>query len=174
MVARVLHAPRPPSADLTLIFSHYTNQAGPLFSPLQFKVLVAIENLPAHAWSLVLIFDVAPVSATSFDLSQFLVTAWARHPDLTPNEVGGIILEPVEPFIEHAPPLFLSSSELVHSKCDTLQFRIFIRVLEVHDYSIPEDSDDDPSESSDDSGGDGIPGPQPSLGSSLFPWWRIF
>jgi hypothetical protein len=29
MVARVLHTPRPPSADLTLIFSHYTNQAGP-------------------------------------------------------------------------------------------------------------------------------------------------
>jgi hypothetical protein len=44
------------------------------------------------------------------------------------------------PFIERAPPLFISSSEL-------------------HDYIILEDSDDDPSESSNDYGGDGVPGP---------------
>jgi hypothetical protein len=31
-----------------LIFSRYTRQAGALFSPLRFKILIAIENLLAH------------------------------------------------------------------------------------------------------------------------------
>jgi hypothetical protein len=34
-------------------------------------------------------------------------------------------------------PLFLQELELIHSKQDTLQFRAFIQVLEVHDFSIP-------------------------------------
>jgi hypothetical protein len=110
----------------------------------------------------------------ALDMSQFLVAAWARHPDLIPNEVGGIVPEPVKPFMERAPSLFLKDSELIHSKCDTLQFRVLIRVIEAHDYSIPVDSDDDVSESSDDSGSDGIPGPEPSLSTSLHPWPRIY
>jgi hypothetical protein len=106
-----------------------------------------------------LIFDVAPTSTAGSDLSQFLVTVWVRHLDRISNEVGGIVLGLVEPFIDHAPLVFISSSELVCSKCDTLQFRVFIRVLEVHDYTILEDSTDDPSQSSHNSYGDGMPGP---------------
>jgi hypothetical protein len=83
-----------------------------------------------------LLFDVAPTSTAGSDLSQFLVTVWARHPDRIPNGVGGIVLGLVEPCINHTPLVFISSSELVCSKCDTLQFRVFIRVLEVHDYTI--------------------------------------
>jgi hypothetical protein len=37
----------------------------------------------------------APASASTSDLSQFLVAAWVKHPDLIPNEVGGIVPEPV-------------------------------------------------------------------------------
>jgi hypothetical protein len=142
---RVLHAPWPSSVGLTLIFSCYTRQASALFSPLQFKFLIAIGNLPVHTWSIntaqevlgssALTFDVAPVSADGSDLSQFLVATWARHPDLIPNEVGGVVPEPVEPFIDRVLPLFVSSSELVNSTYDTLQFRVFILVLEVHDYT---------------------------------------
>jgi hypothetical protein len=57
------------------------------------------------------------------------------HPDLIPNEVGCIIPEPEEPFVERAPPLFLSSLELIHSKRDTLQFRAVFRLhlLEVRE-----------------------------------------
>jgi hypothetical protein len=36
-------------------------------------------------------------------------------------------------------------------------------VIEIHDFTIPDDSDDDISESSDDSGRDGYPVLQPSL-----------
>jgi hypothetical protein len=112
------------------------------------------------------------MSSSGSDLSQFLVATWERYLDLIPNEVGGIILELVEPFIEHAPPLFINASEVIHSKCDMLQFCIFVRVLEVHDYSITEDSDDDPSDSSGDSGVEGLP--RPPTGSSLRPWPRIY
>jgi hypothetical protein len=181
MADQIYHVPWPPSTDLTLIFNCYTRQTGALFSPLRFNALISIENLPAHTWlisiaqevlgSSTLIFDVPPASAMTSDLSKFLVAAWSRHPDLIPNEVGSIVLEPVVPFVEHA-PLFIWSSELIHSKCDKLQFCVFIQVLEVHDYTILDDSDDDPSGSSDDSGGDGLPIPLAS--SSLCPWPCIY
>jgi hypothetical protein len=104
----------------------------PLFSPLQFKVVTAIENLPTYTRSTTTaqevlgssapIFDVAPASAAGSDLSQFLVAAWVRHPDLIPNEVGGIVLEPVELFVDHAQPLFVSSSKPVHSSATRCNF----------------------------------------------------
>jgi hypothetical protein len=47
-------------------------------------------------------------------------------------------------------------------------------VIEIHDFTIPDDSDDDISESSDDSGGDGYPVLQPSLSTLLQPWPRIY
>jgi hypothetical protein len=75
---RVLHAPRPPSSDITLIFSRFTRQAGALFLSLCYKVLISIKNIPAHTWliptaqevlgSSVLIFDGA-LSASASDLS---------------------------------------------------------------------------------------------------------
>jgi hypothetical protein len=95
---------------------------------------------------------------------------WAKHPDFIPNGVGGIVLGPTEPFVEREPPLFLRSSELIHSSCDTLQFRVFNCVLKVHDYTITEDSDDDRS----DPNTDGLPEPEPSAGSSLRLWPRIY
>jgi hypothetical protein len=42
--------------------------------------------------------------------------------------------------MERMPPLFLGSNEIIHSKCDTLQFRVFIRILEIHDFNLPSDS----------------------------------
>jgi hypothetical protein len=80
-----------------------------------------------------------------------MVVAWAIRPDLIPNEVGCIFLESEEPSVVRQPPLFLCASELVHSKKDTLQHRAFIQVLEVHDFTTPEDSDSDGRSSSSDS-----------------------
>jgi hypothetical protein len=54
-------------------------------------------------------------------MSSFLMAAWAVHPELISEEVGCVVPEPEEPFMERVPPLFLSSSEIVHSpKRDTL------------------------------------------------------
>jgi hypothetical protein len=58
---------------------------------------------------------------------------------------------------------------------DTLRFHAFIKVLEVHDFSSLEESDDDfrPSSNSSEDGDDGYPGHDvgPQL---LHPWQRIF
>jgi hypothetical protein len=94
--------------------------------------------------------------------------------DLIPNEVDWIILNPVEPFVEHTLPLFIQASELIHFKSDTVQFWVIIRVIEVHDFTIPPNSDDDVLESSDDSVGNGILGPEPSLSTSLRPWMKTY
>jgi hypothetical protein len=39
--------------------------------------------------------------------------------------------------------LFLRAEELMHSKQDTLQFWVFVHVLEVHDFTISESSSDE-------------------------------
>jgi hypothetical protein len=62
-----------------LVFRRWQCQSNVLFSPLHFKILLAIENISAHAWSLdtaqaivgssCLIFYMAPSSATASDLS---------------------------------------------------------------------------------------------------------
>jgi hypothetical protein len=48
----VLHVPPPAGADLILIFGCYHRQTGTLFSPLRFKILLALKNILAHVWSL--------------------------------------------------------------------------------------------------------------------------
>jgi hypothetical protein len=50
---RVLHAPIPQGAELRLVFRRWRRQVGSLFSPLRFKILLSITNLPTlHASSL--------------------------------------------------------------------------------------------------------------------------
>jgi hypothetical protein len=71
--------------------------------------------------------------------------------------------------VEHEPPLSLLALEIIHSKLDTLQFRVFIKVLEVHDFSIPDDSGDEHS-GSDPSEGDDF---HPGCGLSQ-PWPKVF
>jgi hypothetical protein len=129
----VLHAHLPVGFDLILIFTRYRRHTDVIFKLLCFKVLLTVENIPAHSWLLkttqaiigssYLIFNVTPSSASGEDLSSFWAVAWATHRDLIPAEVGCIFPEPVELFVERAPPLFLSASELIHSKLDTLQLR---------------------------------------------------
>jgi hypothetical protein len=67
--------------------------------------------------------------------------------DLIPSEVGCIVLESDEPSIVGQGPLFLRAEEIIHSKQDILQFRVFINLLEVHDFSLAEEgsssNDDD-------------------------------
>jgi hypothetical protein len=97
-----------------------------------FKVLLSIEKIPMHVWSIevpqtivgssCLIFNASPSSMDGSDMSQFLVAAWAIHPDLIPNEVGCAVPEPIESFIEWQPPVFLQASELIHSKRVSLGF----------------------------------------------------
>jgi hypothetical protein len=66
--------------------------------------------------------------------------ARAVEPDLIPNEVGCVLPEPTEPFVERQPPLFLCESELIHAKRDMLGFRTPVKILEIHDFSLLEDS----------------------------------
>jgi hypothetical protein len=84
-------------------------------------------------------------------MSNFLVVAWALQPELISSEVGCAIPEPVEPFVERAPPVFLRSSEIIYSKCVTLQFRVLIQILDIHVFHIPSDSNGDSSSRGDSS-----------------------
>jgi hypothetical protein len=154
MEDHVLHATPPIGAALVLIFGRYRRQQGALFSPLRFKVLLALDNVPTHVWLLdtmqvvvkssCLIFDMAPSFADGSDTSHYRMAASAVHPDLIPMEGGCAFPKPGQPFLEREPPLFISASKVIHSKQDTLQLLVFIRVVEIHDLSIPTDSDDDP------------------------------
>jgi hypothetical protein len=108
LVARVLLAPLPQDVELVLRFRCWHHQSRALFSPLWFKVPLAIDNIPAHAWlpetvhtiigSSCLSFDLTPTSINRADLSRFFIIASAIHPDLIPNEVKMVVPEPEEPF----------------------------------------------------------------------------
>jgi hypothetical protein len=72
------------------------------------------------------------------------------------------------------PPLFICDQEIIQSKKDTLRFYALIWVLEVIDFSLPEESDDDQQHSSNSSndGDDGYPGYDAGPGL-LRPWPKI-
>jgi hypothetical protein len=74
--------------------------------------------------------------------------------------------------VEHAPPLFLRSSDLIHSMCDTLQFWVFIQILGIHDFNLPSNSEDESSLGGDSSGEDY---PRYDLGCGfLQPWSWVY
>jgi hypothetical protein len=104
-------------------------------------------------------FELGPTSVAKTDTSRYFVVAWAVHPDLIPNEVGCIIPKPKEQ-LAGVPPLFIQEEEVIHSKRDTLMFRTFVHVLEVHDFLLPESSDSEQSRHSSfsDEDDDGYPG----------------
>jgi hypothetical protein len=185
LVDWVLHSPPPVGAELVLVFACYCRQTGALFSPLRFKVLLALENIPVHAWSWetvhavvncsCLIFDMAPGLVDGSNLSSYWAAAWCVHPDLIPTEVGCIFPEPEEIIEDRAsPPLFIPTSDIIHSKRDTLQHKVLIKIVEVHDFTplLDFDPDGDGDSSTDDSVSDVLLGP--ILSSSLRPWPRIF
>jgi hypothetical protein len=91
--------------------------------------------------SVCLSFEPATASVNKEDLSRFFAVVWATHPNLIPNEVCAVP-EPEEQLVG-VPPLFIQAEELVHSKQDVLHFRAFIHVLELHEFSLPEEDDDD-------------------------------
>jgi hypothetical protein len=74
-------------------------------------------------------------------LDNFIIVAWASDPDLIPMEVGFSVPEPIEPFVEGEPPLFLCTSEIIHAKCDLLHYHAIIDVLEFHNFNTPQSSD---------------------------------
>jgi hypothetical protein len=114
---RVLHAAALMGTDLMLVFQRWQWLMGALLSSLRCKVLLMIENIPAHLWSVdtactilgtsCIVSEASPRSWNRIDMSRFLVEAWAAHLDFIPMEVGCIVLEPELPFIGRAPPLFL-------------------------------------------------------------------
>jgi hypothetical protein len=187
MASRVLHAIMPEGTEFSLFFCLWRRQSGALRTPLRFKVLLVLENLPAHVWSVecaqviigssCLCFEPGLQSVSMTDMTCFYLVIWTIHLDLIP--VRSIVL-----FLsrsghrrwEPPPPTLPRTKELIHSKRDTLQYRILIHVLEVHDFSPLFNFDDDsstPSDSSNDSNGDGLPSRNPGT-SSLWPWIRIY
>jgi hypothetical protein len=116
-------------------------------------MLLAIDNLPAHVWSpetvqiiiasACLNFEIVLALLNRADLFRFFVVAWAIHPNLISVEIGCVVLEPEGESVVRVRPLFLRAEELMHSKQDTLQFWVFVHVLEVHDFTISESSSDE-------------------------------
>jgi hypothetical protein len=159
---RVLHTPP------LLQACRWNQQAGALFKPFRFKILLSVTNVPAHVRSVetvqeivgssCLVSEVSPRSLDQSDLSRFLVVVWARHPYLVPTEVACSVSKPADPFVDAQRPLFLRAHEIIHSKCNLLHFRTFVHIVEVHDFDLPESSNNDGLPPSSDSSDDEYPG----------------
>jgi hypothetical protein len=85
LVDWVLHSVPPRGMDLLLVFWRWSRQAGALFQPIRFKVLLSVTKVSAHVWSLdaiqaiigssYLVFEASPRSVTGSILSSFYVVA---------------------------------------------------------------------------------------------------
>jgi hypothetical protein len=84
---QVLHFPPSVGADLVLFFGHYHRQTGALFSPLRFKVLLALKNISMHVWSREIAHVVVSSSCLIYDTAPG-TAAWAVQLDLVPAEAG--------------------------------------------------------------------------------------
>jgi hypothetical protein len=99
----VMHAPPLEGTRVTLVCRRWWCQAGTLFSPLRYKVLLSITNVYVHIWSVdivqdilgssCVVFELAPSSIAGTDLSSFMVVALTMHLDIIPTEVGCVVLE---------------------------------------------------------------------------------
>jgi hypothetical protein len=122
---RVLHSQNLWADGFSLVIRWWRWQSHVLFSPLWYKVLLAIDNLSAHVWSPEIVqmiidssclsFEIAPTSLNREDLSHFFMVAWAIHPNLIPMEVGCMVPESKGEPIVGLWPLFLRVDEIVHS-----------------------------------------------------------
>jgi hypothetical protein len=71
--------------DLLLVFQRWSRQAGALFQPIRFKVLLSVTKVSAHVWSLdaiqaiigssYLVFEASPRLVTGSNLSSFYIVA---------------------------------------------------------------------------------------------------
>jgi hypothetical protein len=108
------------------------------------------------------------------DTKHFFAVILATHPYLIPNEVRCVVLE-LEEMLVVMPPLYIREEEIRHSKQDALHFHAFIHVLEVHDFSPPEEEDNGWSAQSDSSndGDDGYMSYDVVAGL-LQPWPNVY
>jgi hypothetical protein len=65
---RVLHVQPPSAGWFSLIFRRWHCQSCTLFSPLRFKVLLAIINLSVHVWSPETVQSIIDTSCLSFEI----------------------------------------------------------------------------------------------------------
>lgn len=188
VASRVLHSDQLRNGAFKLTFRRWRRQVGAELDTLVYKVLLAMDNIPPHAWSRdtaqtivgtsCLILQLCPQTSSKADMSRFMAVAWCINLDSIPVEVECYVPESEEPFVERAPPLFLSAEELIHTHHDTLRFRVAVHVLEVQDFHPRSDSSDEEGfwgcrhdEDSDDSDDD-YPGFDDCGGSSK-PWPRV-
>jgi hypothetical protein len=86
----VLHAPTPLGVGLIFVFQWQRCQTGALFSPLHYKVMQSITNIPTHAWSVdstqavlgssYLIFETLSRSLDRSNILSFMVIGLSLHP----------------------------------------------------------------------------------------------
>jgi hypothetical protein len=137
---RVLHAPPPEGARVTLVFYWWCQ-----------SVAIHHQHLCSHLvggcraadyWLFLQGFQGSAKLSRRYRSLSFTVVTWTMHPDLILTEVGCVVPEPEEPSMAGHRPRFLRPSEIIHSKQDMLQFPVFIKVLEVHDFTLPNHSSD--------------------------------
>lgn len=76
-------------------------------------------------------------------MTSFQLVECCSDLDCIPVKVDCAIPEPVEPFVERAPPLYLRAEELIESLREVLGLTAVINVLEVQDYHPRSESEDE-------------------------------
>jgi hypothetical protein len=95
VLQRILDTPFP-SSSIRLVFRCWRKESGAEWSPMDYKVRLGIQVVPAHLWlrsttqkilgSSCALLSMAPETESKASLKKFIVTVACLYPDLIPNE----------------------------------------------------------------------------------------
>lgn len=137
---------------------------------LYFRVLISLEGLPIHAWSLATasailspscwIESFDELSSSRQDLSSFHLVAWSLNPSAIPKEKMVVIVEPdLLPdgsVLDHGVQVFQKQSDSRELQ-EALAYEVIIHIHSIDDFSFAAIKDKRFAPSSDDSGFGGLP-----------------
>lgn len=140
-----------------------------------FRVLVGIRRIPAHALSTAVLQQLLGSSCAQIvvatpdddgvdadDPREIFVAAWCIHPTLIPEQKIVVIPEPTPPHDPHG-CLFLREHEVIHPNLPAMRYLARLRVVEFQDWDAPDSSDDDDEFPSFGDGADGRDDPWPGF-----------
>jgi hypothetical protein len=114
VLERILDAPLP-SSSVRLVFRRWRKESRAEWSPMDYRVRLGIQGVPAHLWlrsttqeilgSSCALLTMAPETESKASLKKFFITVACLHPYLIPNEK--VMWAPIPFDARHPQPGFL-------------------------------------------------------------------
>lgn len=149
MMQQVLDAPLA-NPDMVLRFRRWSRLSMAEGESTQFRVLLEIRGIPAHAWSAataqIILGDACAAPEPTFtmmvrtDSRRFQAAVWCSDPDQIPNEAIIRIPKRIPDLGNNV--LFLRPEKIIHHDLPVLRYKVDVEILEIQDWNDNGSSND--------------------------------